>query len=576
MAILFFVLLIIAIIFRVYRLKQKQASPPASISEINISKFDNVKSILNDTSKWSKYSSTYDEEIVKKRRKKFIATYNELITRQSLQEYTLTEWTKFTSKIQNISINPAKVFRSIIFPLIFGLSSLSGFAQSAKSYINDGNDNYKSKNYSQALIDYNHALSFSMSPEKLAGVHYKIAVTFNKLKNCDSAKVHYVLALKNDPQNGGASSISKFEDKLRDCNLSKSDIEANNNNQADNTQGQVLPEPDRNNEAIKTEQNQSKNNNGDFWLFLFIGIPFILLASWIIAKIIGSILFKISPKQKRLDLDGFINDDLFWPSLSAKGYQTSKIEEVREVLKNAANNLTTNSSDLIVSNVHRHIYWIKNNPELYFTEDALTNGNLRYLLRPSELDFYCFFTAEQLPEGKSNALIIKHPSNSSLDKRVWVSDRILRMIEKKSKIKVRLHAIDGVFTHWSNDKTYYNKFKSHIPLNGTLGNFQSIEKWVGEMREIDLNKYYEIFTNPFQNYIFPHPDAIIQGYIDYLGDVSENNTGFDRPTGTYQQGDNYTSNSGSDLLTGVVIGSMLSDHDRNRYDEHGHPLSDVS
>ena len=579
MEILFFVILIAATAYRVFRLKKKQASPPADIKEFNIGNLNNIKSILSDTSKWNKYASTYDEEIVKKRRGKFIANFNEMLTRQALQEYALLEWTKFSNKIQNISANPAKVFRNIFIPLLIGFATLSASSQSAKDFIEDGNQAYKNKNYSQALSYYNSALGLTLKPQKLASVHYKIAITYNKLKNCDSAKVHYGFALENDPQNGGAGDIDKFNKKLHECHLNKEDLGVNNPIENNTTESQAIPQPDPNNEAVKTQQFQSKSDISGVLLFIFLGIPFILLASWIIAKIIGAFAFNVSSKQKRMELDAFVHDDLFWNGLAGKGFKTEKIEEVKKVFTKASNSLSTSSSDIIVSNTHRHIYWLKNNPAFYLADNALQAGYLRYLIKASEIDFYCFFTSEHLPEGKSTVFIIKHPNNSALDRKVWVSGRVQRMIEKNAKIKARLHEVNGAYTHWSNDQTYYDKFTSQIPLTVSAGNMQTMQNWKGEAREIDLNKYYEIFTSDFPNYIFPNDDAIVQGYIDYQGEVPIEKTGFDNQGGNYQQGDNYTSSSGLDpLLTGTIIGSMLSDHDRNRYDNDGNRtnLSDVS
>ncbi|MBC8109474.1 MAG: tetratricopeptide repeat protein [Verrucomicrobia bacterium] len=564
------VLLLIQV-FRGYRKATRQAQPfKHTISE----QYPQLKQILTNESDWRKYAGRYDDETVRKRHDRFKAMFNELRRTQDFIFSPALGLDKFFKRITNIKTDPAKAFRIIWLPLFF-ISQVLLAQTDANGFIEKGNVDYKNKDYQQALAAYRQALDFKVKPNKLANIHYKIALTFQKLKSCDSAKVHFATALQNDADNGGASAMNKFEEKVKDCGFSVADLQnpgeqpsSNPDNAVTNAAENKQPENDNSITALQ-KSDPLTDNLTDFFIWAGLILPISWFVVWILYEIlIKTLLTQSLFKTDRLKIDALAHDDLFWQSQIQKGFPAMRVNQIKNLFQNLALQLVNMTDTDKMEQSRQHLLFIQTQPELYFSNTSFDTGYARFLIQQS--DFYCFFTAEHLEEGKSNVLLILHPTRQELNKMVWVSDKIQRQIEKGSVPKVLLHKVNDIFTHWSNNLTFYEAQIPFVPKdNMSEGNIIRMEFWKGETKEISLNKFYEVFTDDFLNYIFPSSDSIIQLSIKYEGEVNDKpQTGYDQLFDNQRQPDNFDT-----LATGMMIGNMTSNRP---YDDDDSRLSDVS
>ncbi|MES2731998.1 MAG: hypothetical protein V4714_09625 [Bacteroidota bacterium] len=542
----------------------------------------NYRKELIDGNKWQKYAQKYDAVTVQKRRTRFTTTLNELLTRQSFSASSLPGWYPFSKRMDNLSVNPAKVLRLVGWLVLYS-TALSAFGQDeqTKDYLDRGNAQYKAKDYSAALESYRATLGFQLKPSKLANVHYKIALIFNKLHLCDSARVHFAIALENDAENGGASSLSKFDEKARECNFNRADASNSSGNShsqeavpAEPTQPYVAP--DNRAQEVSTEAQEDDSTS---WVGYFFSAIFIFFGSWLVLVIWRSVSGQNSKvaQQQRLELDKVLNDEAFWDSQMQAGYSPAMVKQVRAVITKANATLSLKSTHKTVAQLHMHLRWLQTNPKLYFQPDAFQTGYAALLGHFLPYDFYCFFTAECIAEGKSRVVLIEHPNKPELSRKVFASEKFVRGMEKGTKLKVLTHLVNGKYVHWSNDDTFYTPFLSHLSpmptgtrtgLGGTP--LQMMESWQGTAKGIDLHQYYEIFTDAFPFFLFPHSDTIVQAVIPYQGQVPATTTGFETAP------DTFVANSGTDsFLDGMATGMLLDSMTSSIHTHHDH-FSDVS
>jgi hypothetical protein len=96
----------------------------------------------------------------------------------------------------------------------------------AKRLFEEAERLYKSNNWPQAAEHYERARS--LNPDKYKAITpYKRGLCFAKLKNCDSLKANFSRALLADPLRGGASSLTKLDEKLIKCGTSVANLKVN-------------------------------------------------------------------------------------------------------------------------------------------------------------------------------------------------------------------------------------------------------------------------------------------------------------------------------------------------------------
>jgi hypothetical protein len=575
MYLIFSLIVFILSLFFWHRRSTRKSTQLVPIKPPSFPSYQNARNVLTDENKWQQYARKYDTVTVQKRRARFTTTLNELLTRQSFSTNTLPGWADFFKRMNNLSVNPAKALRLVGWLLLCS-TALTAFGQSeeAKASLERGNEQYKAKDYEAALESYRATLGFQMKPSKQANVHYKMALTFSKMNVCDSARVHFAAALAKDSENGGASSLAKFDEKARECNFNRADASnASGNSQEGATEASAQPEASANNSAAEGNA-QTPEDDSTSWVGYFFSAIFIFFASWLVYIIwrgVSGASSKVA-QQQRLELDKALNDDLFWDSQIQAGHSPMLVKQVRVVMQKASTVLTPKSSNDMVARLYSHLRWIQTNPGQYFQPDTFQTGYAAQLGQFLPYDLYCFFTAECILEGKSRVVLIEHPNKPELSRKVLASEKFVRGMEKGSKLKVRTHLVNGKYVHWSNDDTFYTPFLSYLsPLpTGTRTGLQMMEGWHGTAKGVDLHQYYEVFTAAFPFFLFPHPDAIVQAIIPYQGQVPAATTGFETAP------DNFTSSGGTDsFLDGMATGMLLDSMTHTHHSHHDH-FSDVS
>lgn len=537
--------------------------------------YQSERNVLVDANKWQQYAKKYDALTVQKRRARFTATLNELLTRQSHSASTLPGWYAFSKRMNNLSMNPAKVLRLVGWFILCGMAlTAMGQSDEAKEYLERGNAQYKAKEYEAAIQSYRATLGFTLKPTKQASIHYKMALAFNKLNICDSARVHFAAALEKDASTGGASSLAKFDAKARECGFNR----AGASNGAINSQDVVSEEntqsyatPDGN---VSEANSESPEETGISWFGYVVSAILTFFGSWLVLVIwrgVSGQNRKVA-QQQRLDLDRVLNDDEFWNAQQQAGYSPPLVKQVRTVMNKATNTLTPKSSNDTVALLHTHLRWLQTNPGVYFQPDTFQSGYAAQLGHFLPYDLYCFFTAEALPEGKSRVILIEHPNKPELSRKVFASEKVVRSLEKGAKLKVRTHLVEEKYVHWSNDPAFYTPFLSHlspVPTESRTG-MQLMESWQGTEKDVDLHRYYEVFTDVFPFFLFPHPDAIVQVTIPYQGEVPAAATGFDAPANPF-----LSTNNNDSFFDGMATGMMIDSMTSSTHTHHDH-LSDIS
>jgi hypothetical protein len=534
-------------VYRKYLRNRVTSEPPVPFSYTQAA---GLKSILQNDTVWNKYEKKYDNETVRKRRDKMRASYNELTTLQNFSTELLPGWLAFDKRVTSIKNNPAKAFACLLLPLTLGFYTVAAQTTS-KDWTEKGNLAYKNKDYQQALTDYRQALTFKHTPKTTGGIHYKIALTFQKLSTCDSAVVHFRDALNYDPEDGGASSLEKFREKARACGFSGEE------NTVSESPG-ILPEkqasPQQEGEPQQaTDQNKEGVSEYMNWLF---GLPVVLVVSFLCRILLSEMLANLISggglRKQKLAFDALAFDDTFWNGQLQKGFPPVRVEQVKSLFQQTAGNLAKIQDYKAMQPLIGILNSIQQQPELYFSANAFSEGYARFLLAGKEVSFYCFFTSEYLESGKSNVCLIRHPARPELNKKVWVSDKVQRQLEKGSRPKVRLHPVNGVYVHWSDDESFFQFTKSHLDGDGNL---LRMDTWQGEASEVSFDTYYNIFTDPFMSYLFPGNDTIDQAEITYQGKTEQQKTGYDS---LFNTGITLPDTSLDNLATGMMLGNMTT------------------
>ncbi|SFC53240.1 Tetratricopeptide repeat-containing protein [Flexibacter flexilis DSM 6793] len=114
-----------------------------------------------------------------------------------------------------------KKYRLIAFAMLFS-GSVALAAPGGKAF-KDGKSYYEQSNYGKAIEAFEKSLS--ENPEHYAGKsNYMIALCYKKMGECNKAAIFFKKALEGDPDKAGASSMTKFEEQLSDCGLSKATL----------------------------------------------------------------------------------------------------------------------------------------------------------------------------------------------------------------------------------------------------------------------------------------------------------------------------------------------------------------
>lgn len=117
-----------------------------------------------------------------------------------------------------------KSYGSIIILFVLFSAAVAWAAPGGQAY-KDGKASYEGGNYGKAIELFQQSLS--ENPEHYAGKsNYMIALCYKKMKQCNKAGIFFKKALEGDKDNGGASSMTKFEEQLKACNLSKASLAA--------------------------------------------------------------------------------------------------------------------------------------------------------------------------------------------------------------------------------------------------------------------------------------------------------------------------------------------------------------
>lgn len=446
---------------------------------------------------------------------------------------------KFSEKIREcqLSVSELTLSNSLITneepPVI--ASANAGDSEQAKQFFKAADNEYDNKKYQTAIEKYNQALAADSS-YKRAGVLYKIALSYQKLKNCDEAKNYFAQAYRANPENGGASSLSKFKEKAQKCGWSEGESSTANA------------------EEYAPEADQKAAKGMGWFVSLLLAFPFGFLFAWIIYYFYKKKKSKEKQDLLRQELTTWVYDDNFWAIQESK-YSPRKVQLARELFVENHQRAISTEDTAAITQLHFNFSQFKENPELFFANELNTSGLIR-LQNTFSGAFYCFFTGEVIPEGRSFVLEIRHQNGAS--RKVWALGKIINKVQMGGKVKVRVHQVSGQWVHWSKDETWHNALATEAE-NAALQ-----ARWNGQQMEMDVFELYEIFTEKLTNYMAPHPDAIVQAVLQFRDDSAS-------PTG--YQGRNISPDSGGsrvdDLLTGVLIGRMLdNDHDHHRHDHH--------
>jgi tetratricopeptide (TPR) repeat protein len=423
-------------------------------------------------------------------------------------------------------------------------------AEDVKKMIEEGNKFYDQKKYQEALKIYNVAYDKSGSKAS-ASLCYKLAITNQKLKDCNTAKTYFQLAYQKDSNKGGASSIEKFEEKINSCNFTLQDLVP----VVENTQSEVFENSYNNttNDITRQEEEDFETIIG-YILFglLFGGIGGMILREALVTPLYNHFFFNTN--RIKLYINTTILDKYYWIGLSEK-FPKKDVLRLQYVFENVGKNVFNKNDKNLLLELKKHVDWLKQSPERYLKsgwKDAIPNESYRlYLMGMLEFNFYCFFTGIRLDEGKSRVVAINRNNGGEVIK-VWATAKIVDYIKKTPKnelvVKVRMHKKENIFVHWSMDDSFYQLFD--LPNN----NDSRMQAWKGEGRNVDLQKYYDLFTNFPTTYIAPHPESVADVYVEYIPFQEVPKTGFaPKDTPVIE-----TSSSLNEVMTGVLIADTLS------------------
>ncbi|SFC26371.1 Tetratricopeptide repeat-containing protein [Flexibacter flexilis DSM 6793] len=458
---------------------------------------------------------------------------------------------KFTEKIKACGFSVSDLTLSNALsstdePLESSAVATTKNTDAAKNYYSEGEDLYDRKKYSDAIEKFSAALKADSSYKRAATL-YKIALCYQKKKDCDEAKRYFSLAYVANPENGGASSLSKFKEKANKCGWSEADVAtATSSAEASVTDEQAAPQ-------------QPKSKSG----FSFVSFLFSILSGFIVAWILFRIYKKTNQNKREKELSQAVTTQMFdentWEILKGK-YPADKVQKVRDLFEQKHQQALAAESPAEIAELHWYLQQLKETPEAFF-DNELTTSSFIPLMTKFEGAFYCFFTAELIPEGRSAVVEILHPSGQS--RKVWALQRIASKIQTGANVKVRVHRVNGQWVHWSKDLTWSDALATQAE------NARKQAAWQGEAQEVQVFNLFEIFTEKYTNYMSPHPDALVQAVLTLRdNNGGSNQTGYN-PDYTPPTGGNYDSGGSrmGDVLTGMIIGSQLSG-DRHHHHHH--------
>ncbi len=405
-----------------------------------------------------------------------------------------------------------------------------------KLKMKEADNYYRNGNYHEALslleeIEISGTLDYS------AVFNYKMAITLGKLNDCYEANIYFERALSLDPDKGGASTREKFDKASGKCGFQQSGTGTDNS---------------------QYESDDDSPEFGMVLLSIFLG----LIARFILYFVLDSLKKRnvraVGSKFAEPVYREAANTE-FWAGLSRKGFSADQIADIKNMVRNISRrpeiNHTTNEGIAFAKLLNHFIQ----NPENYLPGDPRFNylclhGFYNYF----KSGFYCFFTSEIIEDRK--AMVVKIKYNHHEPVLVWVCPSIMKRINNKAPLKVRVHMVNEVYTHWSNDTKYHNPW-SDVDNHGVI----SKSDWQGEFKTIDIEKYHELFTNFPARYRRPHPDSFVNMELAY----TELNTNTIHKTGkksdtnsTLRQGiQNDSDSAAGDLLMASAIGHEIS-HDR--------------
>lgn len=460
---------------------------------------------------------------------------------------------KFTEKIRACGFSVSDLTLSNALsstdkPLESSVPSTTQNIEAAKAYYSEGEALYDRKQYGDAIQKFSAALQADSSYKRAATL-YKVALCYQKKKDCDEAKRYFSLAYVANPENGGASSLSKFKEKANKCGWSEADVSA--------VQGGTEQTNVTTNEQAAPQAKKSDSG------FSFISFLFSVLSGFIVAWILYRIYKKTDQSKREKELSQSVTAQMFdenmWEILKGK-YPVDKVQKVRDLFEQKHQQALTANDAAEIAELNWYLQQLKETPEAFF-DNELTTSSFVPLMTKFEGAFYCFFTAELIPEGRSTVVEIRHPNGQW--RKVWALQRIANKIQTGANVKVRVHRVNGQWVHWSKDLTWSDALATQAD------NTRKQALWQGEAQEVQVFNLFEIFTEKYTNYMSPHPDALVQAVLTLRdNNGGSNQTGYN-PDYTPPSGGNYDSGGSrmGDVLTGMIIGSQLSG-DRHHHHHH--------
>jgi tetratricopeptide (TPR) repeat protein len=409
-----------------------------------------------------------------------------------------------------------------------------------------GDSLYTLQLFREGMEYYKMALTFDSS-QNAAPIAYTIGYTYYYWDNCDSAKLFYAISYYLSTNDGGTSSRDEFNIKLSNCNLTIKDLR-------DLLQqwGKELPYDGYYSEFEYGKKEDVENIIG----YILFGILFGVIGGMILREALVTPLYNhffFNTDRVKLYINTIISDKYYWIGLSEK-FPKKDVLVLQYVFENVGKNVFDKNDKKLLLELKQHVDWLKQNPERYLKNgwiDGIPNENYRwYLMGMLEFNFYCFFTGVRLDEGKSRVVAIIRKDGEVI--KVWATAKVVDYIKNTPKnelvVKVRMHKRENIFVHWSMDENFYQPFD--LPTN----NDSRMQAWKSEGRNVDLQKYYDLYTNFPLTYIAPHPEAVADVYVDYIPFQEEPKTGFAPKDTPIVE----TSSSLNDVMTGVLIADTLS------------------
>ncbi|GAB4341474.1 MAG: hypothetical protein OHK0038_21190 [Flammeovirgaceae bacterium] len=421
-----------------------------------------------------------------------------------------------------------------------------------------GDNLYNMQQYKEGIKYYIMALNIDSTAQS-ASIAYAIGDSYYLLDNCDSAKLFYALSYYLSPNDGGTISREKFEEHISYCNYEIADLR-----NLLQQWGKPLPYDNNFDNLSNNYDSEEDNDILSIIIYIFFGLVLGIIIGIIVRTALVMPLYNyffFNKDSIKLYINTIISDKYYWIGLGER-FPKKDVLILQYIFENVSKNVFDKNDKGLLLELKRHVDWLKQKPERYLKSgwiDDVPSENYRwYLMGMLDFDFYCFFTGIRLEEGKSRVIAIIRPDGEVL--KVWSIPKIVEYIKNTPKnelvIKIRMHKKDNTFVHWSLDNSFYK------PFDVPSANNARMQAWKGESKNIDLQKYYDLYTNFPPTYIMPHPEAVADVYIDYIPFQEIPKTGFEPKNEPVVE----TSSSLNDVMTGVLIADAISSSSHHRTD----------